>query len=200
MNKNLLIAGAVVIIVAVGAFLFINNSSNNTSSSNNNDSLGSEAEQLVMSAFEGAGSVKCTYHDEVSMGTFYVKNGMVRAETTSPEEQGQDGNFILKNDTVWIWQTGATEGYMMTNISKYQSDPNVPDGYSVDEESVRQNIEENQAECNSENIDDSLFEAPQDVVFTDFSSTIENIQNQMPSEIEIPEGITLPEGYEIPGN
>ncbi len=199
MNKKLLLIVGAVLVVAVGAYLFLNKSSSPSSQTSNNPQSPEQLSNMVMSAFEGSGSIKCTFADENSQGTAYIKNGMVRFESVGTDS-AKPTNAVMKNDTVWTWETGGTEGFMMKNISQYQNDPNVPEENKVTADKVREQISQNEANCNKENISDSMFDTPADVVFADFSSMMEDAQNQIPEGFELPEGVELPEGYQAPGN
>jgi len=194
MNKNLLIIGGVILVVAVGGYFLMNRGTSpisQTSNPQNDEQLVS----VITNAFGGSGSIKCTYSDETSQGIAYIKNGMVKVESKGTDG-AQYGNAIMKNDTLWTWETGGAEGFMMTNISQYQGD--VPEGYSTDPNKIRAQIEQSRPDCNEENIADSVFEPPTNVKFEDFSSMMEDIQT--PEGFELPEGVELPEGYTYPSN
>lgn len=196
MNRNLLIAGGVILVLAVGAYFLLNKNSDSPlgGSIQNPD----QTADMVMSAFEGSGSVKCTFQDDTSAGTAYIKNGSVRVESSGTDD-AQYGNVIMKNDTVWVWETGKTEGFMMENISQYQDDQAAPSGY-VDPNEVREQVTQNNAECNNEMISDDMFNPPSDVTFQSFSSMMQDAENSLPEGFELPEGVELPEGFEYPSN
>lgn len=198
MNKKLLIVGGIILVAAIGGYLLLNRGTNLLSTTSGPQNA-EQAANMMMNAFEGSGSVKCTYEDENGSATTYVKNGMVRVESSGSSE-GQNGNVIMKNDTLWTWETGSSEGFMMKNVSQYQDDPNVPEESKMTAEEIRSEIEQNQAKCTNENITDSLFDAPTNVVFQDFSAMMEEVQTQMPKDLELPEGVKLPEGFEYPSN
>ena len=198
MNKNLLIIGAVVLVVAIGGYLLLNKGANPLSQTSGPQNA-EQVENMMMNAFEGSGSVKCTFQDETSSGITYVKNGMVRVESSGSSE-GQNGNVIMKNDTLWTWETGSLEGFMMKNVSQYQDDPNVPEESKTTTDEIRNRMEQNQAQCTNENIQDSVFDPPANVVFQDFSAMMDDVQTQIPKDFELPEGVELPEGYQMPGN
>ncbi len=198
MNKKLLLAGGGILVLAVvGYFLMNQNGTTTLNDSATNTQDPEQVQNIVMGAFEGSGSIKCTYQNEESLGTAYIKNGMVRAENTTSGGV-RPSNVIYKNDTAWVWETGAVEGFMMTNISRYQG--SVPEGYTTDPSEIRSQIEQNRPTCNEENISDDMFNAPSDVVFTDFSSMMEDVQTQIPEDFVLPEGVELPEGFVIPSN
>ncbi|GEM_PF-1694351 len=193
-NKNLLILGGVALVIIVAGYLWLNRSSNNDSPQVADDSQVVQQEaNIVMSAFEGSGSVMCAYKQENVQATVYIKNGMVRMDSIGDGESSS-GNVIIKDDTLWAWETGSTEGLTIENISQYESDPNMASEYAVNEEYISEQIEENKANCSEQNIADGIFEIPSEVVFQDFSSNLEDIQEQLP------EGYELPEGYQIPSN
>lgn len=198
MNKNLLILGAVVLVIAIGGYLFLNRNPQVSPTTNNPQNI-EEMSNIVMSAFEGNGSVKCTFQDESSQGTVFIKNGMMRMESAGTAG-AQNGNVILKNDTMWFWENESTEGFMMENVSQYQNDPDISEEYKVDAESVRDEIEKKDASCVEENIADGVFEVPASVTFKNYSSMMEDVQTQTPEGFELPEGVELPEGYTYPSN
>jgi hypothetical protein len=198
MNKNLLIIGAIVLVVAIGGYLLLNKGANPLSQTSSPQNAEQQA-NMIIKAFEGSGSVKCTYEDESGSFTTYIKNGKVRVESSGSEE-GKNGNVIMKNDTLWTWETGSSEGFMMKNVSQNQDDPNVPEEDKMTAEEIRNEIEQNQAQCMNENIQDSMFDPPANVVFQDFSAMMEEVQTQMPKDFELPEGVELPEGFEYPSN
>lgn len=194
MNKKILIVGGVVVVIA-GALAFItnrNNSSQQQISKAPSPQASEEAVNLVLSAFEGNGSVKCTYNNNDSVGTAYVKNGMVRVEGTTTSDD-RDGNLILKNDTLWAWETGDDTGFMLTNVSQFQEDSaDIPEGYTTNTSDIKRTIEESNPTCNVENIPDSAFDPPANVKFQDYSSLKDDIKSQIPDGFELPKGISLP--------
>lgn len=193
MNTKLLLIVGGVLVIAVIAFVVYRNSSSNPLTENNTQMNVDEVADTVMNAFNGSGSVKCTYQNDSTQGITYIKNGMIRVESTGGENDSM-GNVIMKNDTLWGWEANSTEGFMMENISKYQDDESVPDDYKLNSENVRAQISENQGKCNNENISDSMFDPPANVKFQNYSSMMEEIKK------DLPEGIELPEGYEMPSN
>jgi len=198
MNKKLLIIGGIILVVAIGGYLLLNKGTNplsQTSSPQNAE----QAANMMMNAFEGSGSVKCTYENENGSAITYIKNGMVRVESSGSEE-GKNRNVIMKNDTLWTWETGSSEGFMMKNVSQNQDDPNVPEEDKMTAEKIRNEINQNQAQCMNGNIVDSMFDPPANVVFKDFSAMMEEVQTQMPKDFKLPEGVELPEGFDYPSN
>lgn len=198
MNKKVLIVGGIVLFAAIGGYLLLSRGTNSLSTTSGPQNA-EQAANMLMNAFEGSGSVKCTYEDENGSVTTYVKNGMVRIESSGSSE-GQNGNAIMKNDTLWTWETGSSKGFMMKNVSQYQDDPNVPEENKMTAEEIRTDIEQNQAQCTNKNISDSMFDAPTNVVFQDFSTMMEEVQTQMPKDFELPDGAEFPEGFEYPSN
>lgn len=199
MNRNLLIVVGVVVAAAIGGYFLINKGDDASNKYSNNSNSAEQVADLAMKAFGGKGSVKCTYQDESSQGTVYIKNGMVKVESTGTDN-AQYGNVIMKNDTVWTWETNSTEGYIMENISQYQNDPKVPEEYNVNADSVREQVTQNEANCNEENIPDNTFDPPASIKFQSFSSMMEDVESQLPDGYQLPEGIDLPEGYQLPSN
>lgn len=194
MNKKIVIIGGIAVAAAVVLAFFLNR--DNVSEQKIKGDLSSqgqkEAVDLVLSAFEGRGSIKCTYSNNDSIGTAYVKNGMVRVEGTAISD-GRDGNIILKNDTLWAWGTGDDTGFMLTNVSEFQKDlANSSEEYVTDTSNIRKTIEESSPTCNAEDISDSVFDPPANVKFQDYSSLKDDIKSQIPDGFELPKGISLP--------
>lgn len=183
MPKNGLIIAAVVVIamLGIGGFFLLNQGSSPSSSNpQSNDSMvqsDNELANMFMDAFEGSGSIVCTYQDEESQGTAYIKNGMVMAET-SGTDGAQYGNVILKDDTVWVWEANSNEGFMMENISEHQGDTSMFEQYSTDPDEIRREIEQNRPNCRQENVPESMFVPPSNVNF----QTIEGMMEGMMEE------------------
>lgn len=201
MNKKILIVGGIIVAIAAAlAFILTRNNPQEEATQTSSPQVPEEAANLVLSAFQGKAAVKCTYNNNDSIGTAYIKNGMVRIEGTTTSDD-RSGNLILKNDTMWTWETGDDSGFMLTNISQLQKDSaNIPEGYSTDSSDIRKTIEDSNPTCDSANIPDSTFEPPTDVKFQDYSSMTDDIRDQIPDDFKLPEGVELPEGYQYPSN
>lgn len=202
MNRRLLIVAGLVLTIAVGVYLFQNNNpstqsgSNGSVNSNNSQNI-EEVVSMVMDAYEGTGSIKCTFQDETSQGIAYIKNGNVRVES-SGIDGAQYGNVIISNDTLWLWEDGGSEGFIVENISQFQQDPDTNGDDFFDVDKVRDQIAQDGANCNPENISESMFEPPVGIDFQNSNAALEEANIQIPEGFELPEGIELPEGFELP--
>lgn len=178
MNRTTLIIVGLILLVLVGAFVFfqirgqsipedVNMVANDTQS-------GNEPANVALNAFEGSGSVKCTYQEETTNVTAYIKKGMVKIESTG-EGETQYGNVIIKNDTLWTWETDGTNGFTMENISSYR-DSEAAGQYGINPDEVRKQITESNTVCNEENIPDGTFDVPSNINFQNFSSMMEGME------------------------
>ncbi len=172
MNKKFIIGLVVVGVVLAGAFFFLipksSQLSDNGDSTTGKDQDAMEVADLFTKAFTGNESIKCTFSDNGSTGTAYIKQGKIRFDSAGVDG-AQYGNAIVNGSVVYVWQTGNNEGIMI-DTSKYQSaNGGLPDQV-MDAEKIKQEVEKNKPNCVKENIDDSVFTPPSTVKFTDYSS------------------------------
>lgn len=178
MNRNFIIGLIVLGVILAGSFFFLipkvtplsNNGSVTTDSS---DALVS----MFMAAYEGNESIKCTFTDDKSEGTAYIKQGKIRFDSMGTDG-AQYGNAIVNGKMLYIWQTGSNEGYMI-DTSKYQDEDGQMAGQFIDAEKIKDEVAQNKPNCVKEQIDDAMFTPPSTVTFSDFSAMMgDTIQMQ----------------------
>ena len=167
-NKNLLliVVGVVLVLAIVAFFLFGRGTSPLANLSK------SAPDDLVTSAISGSGSVKCEYtDDEGHVVTAYIKGGNMRTDLTG----GQEGamSIIYKDKTSWTWDNTTKQGMKYT-APKVEEADEVVDGETQDSDSqnsdeIATEIEQYKESCKNESVDDSMFDAPADVTFQDYS-------------------------------
>jgi hypothetical protein len=123
---------------------------------------------------------KCTfsYEDEFSksISETWIKNGKIK-QVTEIQIQSADNkttNLISDGTYFYIWEEGSNTGMKM----KLEE----PNGESVEGEESQVDVDLNEKleyKCSPEPIDDSLFDLPEGVVFTDWGEEVKNIEEQM---------------------
>lgn len=120
---------------------------------------------------------KCTYSmNEASggEGTTYVSGGKVRSDFSSTQDgKAVASHMISDGTTSYVWNEGDKTGYKMT-ISQEQMNatpvPSTETGSNGGEGDINQNYD---FKCSAWIPDNSLFNPPSDVTFTDFSSMMQ---------------------------
>ncbi len=138
-----------------------------TNSLENKQSLTSSA-QLVLEAYSGKGSVKCTLLTDDLKGEVLIKNGVLRL---TEEEGGQYGNVLFDGKIAYIWKSGEKKG-MKVDIEKNPIAKNF-----ISENMIKRQIEESAPECVTQKIPDNLLIHPQDIVFEDLNVNFQNLLN-----------------------
>lgn len=208
MNRVVIIAVAlIVILLAIGGFLFLgsrgtknqtaqkvpNGQSTQAPVQNvNNQAPVQNVMPQVVKALQGSGSVKCTYLINAVTATSYIKNGKVRYELGI---SGKQSNTIIKDKIVYSWLEGSNTGTMMdtTNLSVSKTPGNTGTSEVKDLDSYKTSLENYHPDCSTQAVDDSIFEKPAGVTFTDLTKMMENMKSQIPANV------TVPAGYKIPG-
>lgn len=181
MNKRILILGVVIVILLAAAFFFLMPKSsplNNNGTQTGNNNTPEQNADLFTQAFTGGGSVKCTFSQEGSAATAYIKQGKIRIDS-----QGVDGaeygNAIVDGNMVYVWQTGNNTGFKIDTTS-YEGGNESGSQQFTDPERIRSEVQKSQPNCVQENVDDSVFAPPAAVKFTDYSQMMQQMQ-QNPS-------------------
>lgn len=196
MNSKLLIAIGIVGLIIVGIVVFSFNkkstpstTSDTTQTQQTQESPGESMAEYIK-AFEGNGSVKCTYNYEGTTGLTYIKNGKVRFEATA---NGTTSNSIMVDKVVYSWQSGQKTGMMM-DTSKLTASvtPGEPQQYKSPDD-IKKDLQTYKPQCVSENIPDSMFEKPADVTFTDISKMMQDVKSKIPANVTIPQGFEIPQ-------
>lgn len=110
-------------------------------------------------------SLKCSWSNDGGSGTTWVKNDMFYNEVTS---EGQQARVIFKDDCMWSWQEGRTQGAKMC-FSPEEAEE-IISGESEDSEaadteaSIPTDVEYS---CQPANISDAKFDLPENVQFMD---------------------------------
>ncbi len=166
MNKKILWGVGIVIIVAA-AFLYISQRKDKGSDYSSPDVskiMGSESMRELMAKGK---PLQCDINQNEVKSTFYFSENNFRTNFVSVTEAKENiGHMILKGDTSYTWMDGETKGFKMTVNPELKADAqaNAQNNEKVDLDAKVD------YECSSWKKDDSYFELPPNVEFTDLSA------------------------------
>lgn len=166
-----IIVGIVVVVLVVGGIIFSLGGSSPSDTGGSTENKTSLKNLLAMS-----GSQKCAVSSKnenaESSGNVYVTNGMMRGDFTSMAAgQTMASHMIVKSNTSYVWTDGMAQGFMMTFGDAPTSNEGTP------EQAVDVN-QEYSYDCDDWTPDQSIFELPANVTFTDIA---EMMQGQIPA-------------------
>jgi|GEM_PF-1819973 hypothetical protein len=176
---GVLLAGGAVTYVATDGFSSDDaETSEVAEQSNNNEQTSNETEaandvSLLRQALSGGDEIRCEYSDENGQGVAYITDEQqMRVDFTSAESG--ESIFIKNDQNIYIWTEGEAEGIMFnTDVydQQYEEQYDVFDPAEFEEETP-ENVDIN---CERDNFDDDLLQAPSDIEFTDFGQFQQSI-------------------------
>jgi hypothetical protein len=168
-NKVLGAIVAVIVIALVGYFAMANkgnegqeaNNQNNQAQNSNTDN--DEPQKTSLKGLLSSGSQQCTYSDAQSSGTVYTANGKARIDMSSVTNGvTTNSHAIVDNQTYYGWVDGQPSGFKFSiaqsSTGSAGSNQNVDVDKQVD------------YDCDGWSVDNSKFNLPANVQFTDLSS------------------------------
>ena len=118
--KKLLPIILIVVVLAVGAWFFLSKGKGEVSVPGEIKKETGQAEETFTGKLKDAVArglpMKCTYSQDGSSGTSYIKGSKVYAEIAG---QGKEGYVIMVDKCMWTWNKGETQGVKMcfeTNV------------------------------------------------------------------------------------
>ena len=150
-----------------------------------------EGEELAQ-ALQSGKPMRCTVTStEGETVEYTVKGEKMRASGTDFAE-GEKTGHIIKNETeIYVWEEGATEGFMYTlpseeemqNAENATQQPQY-DAPDFNDESSVQEYEDRgyTVDCNETNIPDDTFTPPSSVMFKDVNAMMQDAFSQMENE------------------
>lgn len=121
----------------------------------------------LQTALQLGKAMKCTWSSDEGEGVTYIKGDKVRTEATT---DGETGYIIGNENCTYIWQEGESEG-----IEFCQDESTTLTGEPVDEDDFTTNFGSDDGfdpdpgvdvDCRVQKVDDSLFDPPSDINFT----------------------------------
>lgn len=195
MKKIILPLVLVVLLLVGGGFLIIRNRNQlKEIGSSSVDQVVQEEQPGEENVFTGSlksllglgRSVKCTWSVEdegtTMEGTVYVSGQKTRTETrTQNQEMDMTMYFLSDNNIAYSWNKGQTQGYKF-GLDDFEDPQDIEEAEADTQIQANQYQEawNNQYEYQCENwqVDNSIFEVPGNVVFTDMAEQAKQMQQQ----------------------
>jgi hypothetical protein len=176
--KTIIITVVILLGVGGGVYYFIGKDSGDLENQNQtSQSLGGSKS---ISDLLGSGqNVRCTYSytDEqgyTSTGNAFIAGDKLRGSFSVQNAKGTQNSNVLRDDNYqYVWQDGSNSGFK-TKISALQSD-------DTEKSTDKQQLPVDQDtkydfDCSKWNVDQSVFKAPGNVNFSDYSKQLEQSQ------------------------
>ena len=131
-------------------------------------------------------SVKCTYSIDITGnkmdGVSYVSGEKVRGDfnTTGPEDSKTESHMISDGGWVYVWNSVMPQGFKMKisdveeSVKPESSQDQAPTG-NASLDTLQKKFD---YKCDNWAPDNSVFDVPTDVTFTDFSDTMKSLGNK----------------------
>ncbi len=141
---------------------------------------GPNAVTSIKDALTKSVSMECEYEEGTTKTKAWIKNGAIRADVVSEDEQS-NGSFIMKDKDKKMYFWNEKEGYVMT----------IPDSEEVEgsestesspTNDIMKDLEEYKDHCKPAVVSDSLFNPPSDVTFQDMSEMMNGSGSGMSEE------------------
>ena len=213
-TPQLLIIVVAVVVIGGGAWLLLQPEEEMSPSTDATDTSAvsdtDEMESVESSSFTGSdtlaalmqlgASVRCDFvsTDEDgtdSEGTFYTDQSRFRVDAeTSTDGETYVSHMINDDERVYVW--GETpEGMMGITFSGEDMEPTEPESYELPAGSDEEYVDMSQRvayDCGRWNVDASVFTPPSDVEFSDMNAMMEEMMQNMPEGMQMPEGFGPP--------
>lgn len=180
MNKQMMIIGGIVLVIALvgaGAFFMMNKAQPSTAENmapvDGIESAQTGTKASIKSLIGANKNVNCTisYPDGKGSGTVYVAGAKVRGDFTFKSEETQmQTSMIQDGEYMYMWN--GSQGTKMSIDSVPSASPTASTQQTADLDS------EVDMDCSNWSVDESMFEVPADVKFTDMSAMMEKMQEQ----------------------
>lgn len=179
-NKTIIIV-IVLLILALGAFFFLRKGDSKIAGTNNSNG---SVFTSIKDALSKDVSLICEFSDENGVSTkSYVKNGAVRVSSTGGAQTNQSSDVIIKDKKMYMWDLKTKQGFVYTIPEEEDSKVGMTATEVNQSDSYLNMIEAYKDSCKVSTVSDSYFETPTDVEFQDMSKLLEDLKNQMPSNI-----------------
>ena len=186
-NSLLIISGIVLLLLVAGGSYFVMSKKTSPAGSPQVPSIDADSDEgSIQSSLKDllakGIAQKCTFSDKLEgsdiSGVMYMANSRMRGDFNSViSDKTLTSHMILKDNTSYTWQAGENSGYMMKNDPEKTAETN--------EETPEQAFDPDKVvdyKCSAWIVDNSLFDPPSDVKFSDFSSMMEKPTGQTPGK------------------
>jgi hypothetical protein len=172
--KAIIIAVVTLAVAGGGAFYVVNKDDGAANQSGQNIGENSSINDLLASGE----NIQCTYSftdddGNENTGTTYVVGERMRGSFTfnSQTEGVQTSNILRDNEYQYVWSDGSNEGFK-TKVEAADSEDSQPAEKTDDQQTIDQD-QKYDFDCSGWSVDETVFEVPANIKFTDYSSQIE---------------------------
>lgn len=155
-----------------------NQVANSNQTENTNEQTEMESSSTPTSLKElmsGSSSVRCefssTEDESISSGVVYAANGKARVDFSSTiENQTTAGHMIMDDSMAYTWMEGESKGFKISTKATASAQPNQANEKQFDPEKKLD------YSCQDWGVDNSIFDIPSSVEFTDLSAMMPAVQ------------------------
>jgi hypothetical protein len=172
--KTIIIVVVALAVASGGAFYVANKNDGQANQSGPSIGENSSIKDLLASGE----NIQCTYSftdddGNENTGTTYIADERLRGSfTLNNAENGiQTSNMLRDTDYQYVWNDGSNEGFK-TKVEAIDSEENQPAENTNEQEAIDQD-QKYDFDCSEWSVDETVFEVPANVEFTDYSSRIE---------------------------
>lgn len=192
MNKTLLIGlavGAVVIIAAAGVFLLNSKKQQPATTSETPETSVTNTDTQPRSLRElmsFANNQTCTFTDDQgNSGVVYVSDNKMRGDfQSSLNGENTESHMLINGNDMYLWFADNPEGFKtsLESVKDLQAEQGDDEPKTVD---IDKQVD---YECQNWTVDQSVFQVPTDVKFTDYSAMMESAAEMMEDSPESLDG------------
>lgn len=126
---------------------------------------------------------KCTFADNTdagdTSGTVYVANGKMRGDFVATTDAGpMNSHMVVVNNTGYIWSDGMQDGFKISLDAMEDAQDTQNQNTAVDLD------KEVDYSCENWRADESMFNLPANITFSDMNEMMNSMMNQMNVEMD----------------
>ena len=186
MNKNLIIGIVVVAIILIGGGAWYWSSQSTATGptgmmQNNNATKGQMMNSSLKDLLTANQSVNCSFdytdpeNNIQQQGRVYVANQKMRGDFTVTQQDNESFTAHMMNDGEWVYMWGGPMG--QNQGTKLKIEKSVETSDSVNQQNNNVDFDQNyNFNCDDWLFDNSMFDLPNDVTFTDLSVQLQQLQ------------------------
>lgn len=130
----------------------------------------------------------CDFKDESgSTVKSYIKNGAVRVTTKDSLNSDRDGEIIMKDKKMYMWDLKTKTGFVydIPDSTETTDSTGMSGTEVVKSDAYLSMIEKYKDSCKVSSVEDSYFVPPTDIKYQDMSKLLEDLKKQMP-QVNLP--------------
>lgn len=185
MGIKTIIIAAVILLGAGGGYYLINKDDGSDSDNQSQTSQSLGGNKSINDLLAGDQNIQCTYgytddQGYASNGNVFIAGEKMRGSFSIQTTKGTQNSNVLRDDTYqYVWQDSSNEGFK-TKITSLESEDNKKN--QTDKQQPVDQDKKYKFDCSEWNPDDTIFKAPGNIKFTDYTKQIEQSQ-QLQNEV-----------------